>query len=301
MADEKPKKNTGKAYERLTQQVFQAILDHEGGVDTVTVEHDVTVQGSMTTHQIDVLWRFRNAGVEHTVVVQCKDHADAVSQGELLLFKQVLDDIPGQPRGVFVTRTGYQSGAVDVARAAGIVPYILRAPREEDWKGRIRNISTDVRLYAPEFRNHHVEVDEEWFAAELERLGLPKTTQVTAGPSHGETVLEDEAGNALMTVNELCNSLVPAGFVEQDWTRTRHAFPNPAFLPIDGDSNFRRLKLVAWTVDIKVDKSHLTTATVRGDEIVGFILQNVLDGTRTTLGKGVQLLRRDSHARQRRS
>ncbi len=290
-------KNTGKPYERLTQKVFQAIHDDESGDDTISVEHDVKVQGMKTEHQIDVLWRFRSAGVEHTVVVQCKDHADNVSQGDLLLFKAVLDDIPGQPRGVFVTRTGYQSGALDVARAAGIVPYVLRPPTEEDWKGRIRNIRTDLRLFAPDFRAHHIDVDEGWYVAELERRGLPTTTRTTIGACRGETVLEDEAGNARMTVNEFCNTLGPRAIGEYDWTPVRHVLVEPTFLPIDDDPNFRRVKLLAWSLEVRMTKSDGPKIEIRGDELVGYILQNELDGTRTTLDKTAEVLRRDLPAR----
>jgi hypothetical protein len=285
-------KNTGKPYERLTQQVFQAILNDESAVETITVEHDVDVKGEKTTHQIDVLWRFRNAGIEHTVLVQCKDHANPVSQGELLLFEKVIEDIPGQPRGVFVTRTGYQEGALNVAKAAGIVPYVLRPPTDDDWKGRLRNITTKVRMFAPDFRNHQVNVDAEWFSGELERLKLPNTMQVEH-ESHGETLLEDENGQPIMTVNALCNALVPSGFAEQDWTRAQHVFTSPTFIPIEGNPNFSRLKLVSWEVDVKVTMSEPREIKIRGDEIVGFILANVLDGTRTTLDKGIQVLRRD--------
>src|SRR5208282_2707135 len=40
-------------------------------------------------------------------------------------FKCVLDDLPNQPRGIFVTRSGYQQGAKDFAAAQGIILYEL--------------------------------------------------------------------------------------------------------------------------------------------------------------------------------
>jgi Restriction endonuclease len=104
------KKNTGVAYEKLVQGIFQAIHDQEE-VATVTVEQNKTLKGKISTHQVDVYWKFQKAGIEHEVVVQAKDWRSAVKQGNLFHFKCVLDDLPNQPRGVFVTRTGYQQGA----------------------------------------------------------------------------------------------------------------------------------------------------------------------------------------------
>lgn len=286
--------NTGKPYERLTQQVFQTILDDESGVDTIRVEHDVTVQGVKTTHQIDVLWRFRRAGIEHTVLVQCKDKNEAVNKGEMLLFDGVLKDVPGQPRGVFVTRTGYQKGALEVADAAGIGAFTLRPPSEDDWKGRIRGLSTSVRIFEPDFRASHIEIDGDWFLGELEKLGLPPDIPADADMTiDGNAILEDQEGRSLMTANDFLNRLAPGGFVEQEWTSMRHVFAEPTFLKMTRRPQIQRVKLKAWTVEIRVIASEVGKFEVRGDDIVDYILQDVLGGARTTLDKDVRVLRRD--------
>jgi|GEM_PF-1026483 len=275
-------KNTGKPYEKLTQQVFQAILDQESDVETVTVEHDVTLPGmTANSHQIDVLWRFKRGGIEHLVIVQCKDHADNVAQGNVFTFKTVLGDIAGQPRGVFVARSGFQQGARDYARAHGITLYELRKPLERDWKGRIRNIVTDVSMYVPDFRNHEVQADSHWFGAELERLHLPESTTVrfTGG---GDVTFENEAGEGLMTLNDMANALAPKGFIEQDWTKARHVFESPTFLRTPNDPNFNRIKLEAWALEVKVSKAVGPRIEVRGDDVVSCILFDVLGGERQT-------------------
>ena len=65
------------------------------------------------------------------VIVQAKDWQHRVEQVHLLAFRQVLDDLPGQPRGIFVTRTGYQSGAKEFALAHGILLYELKEADDE--------------------------------------------------------------------------------------------------------------------------------------------------------------------------
>ena len=64
-----------KDYELLTQAVYQTILTKEG-YQNIEVQHDVDLKGrSGTTHQVDVYWRFKQAGVEHTVLVECKNYS----------------------------------------------------------------------------------------------------------------------------------------------------------------------------------------------------------------------------------
>jgi len=123
----KKRKNTGVAYEKLVQGIFQAIHDQEE-VATITVEQNKTLKGKISTHQVDVYWKFQKGVIEHEVIVQAKDWRSVVKQGDLFHFKCVLDDLPNQPRGIFVTRTGYQQGAKDFAAAQGIILYELDEP-----------------------------------------------------------------------------------------------------------------------------------------------------------------------------
>jgi hypothetical protein len=120
--------DTGRSYEILVKEIFQTIHDQDQ-VANVEVEHNKTLQGIVETHQIDVYWKFEKGGITHEAVVQAKDWQSRVTKGELLHFKAVLDDLPNQPRGIFVTRSGYQQGAKNYANAHGIILYALDEPR----------------------------------------------------------------------------------------------------------------------------------------------------------------------------
>jgi hypothetical protein len=118
--------NTGKPYEFLTQVIFQWILN-QSEVRNIVVQHDVKLPGKgRNSHQIDVYWRFALNGLEYETIVEVKDWKDPVDQGELFEFKTVLEDLPGQPKGIFVSRGGYQQGARDFAETHGILLYELR-------------------------------------------------------------------------------------------------------------------------------------------------------------------------------
>ena len=120
----KRKKNTGVPYERLVQEIFQAIHDQEE-VATINVEQNKTLQGKTVPHDVDVYWKFEKGGIVYETIVQAKDWQSPVKKGQLIELKGVLDDLPGQVRGVFVTRTGYQKGAKDFAAAHKIILYEL--------------------------------------------------------------------------------------------------------------------------------------------------------------------------------
>jgi Restriction endonuclease len=116
---------TGKPYENLTEAIFKLILGQKD-LPNLVVERDVTLQGKIRPHQIDVYWKFETGGITHEVVVQAKDWQKPVDQLHLLAFSKILEDLPGQPKGIFVTRSGYQQGAEEFGLACGILLYELK-------------------------------------------------------------------------------------------------------------------------------------------------------------------------------
>lgn len=117
-------KNTGKSFEQIVQEIYQAFLDfdtQEKAFRRIDVEHNVVVHGkSGTTHQVDVYWKFALCGQIYETIVEVKDWKTPVKQEQLHSFKAVLDDIPGFPSGIFVSRSGFQEGAMKYASAHGI-------------------------------------------------------------------------------------------------------------------------------------------------------------------------------------
>ncbi|MGO9518448.1 MAG: restriction endonuclease, partial [Candidatus Korobacteraceae bacterium] len=150
---------SGKRYEVLVQDVFHALLN-QNEVHNIDVKHNVTLQGKTTTHQVDVYWEFDKGGVTYRTVVQAKDWATPVNQGELIKFKGVLDDLPQQPRGVFVTRTGYQDGAKGYAQAHGIALYELSEEPDEPDEPNVTATVGDWVRFSGEVRAFENRVDD---------------------------------------------------------------------------------------------------------------------------------------------
>lgn len=145
-------KNTGKEYEKLTQYIFSQIVN-QNHVNNIEVQHDVIIQGKVTTHQIDVFWKFEVAGEEYCAIVQAKDWKNRVPQKEMLAFNDIIRDLPYGTKGIFVSLSGYQKGAIDVAKANGITIYELRPPKNEDWDGYIKVVNLEFNMRYPVYEN----------------------------------------------------------------------------------------------------------------------------------------------------
>jgi len=282
------RKNTGVPYELLTRMIFDAILNQDWeGVNNIEVKHDVTLTGIKTTHQIDVYWEFEVGGIRYVTIVQAKDWMSAVDQGELLKFYGVLEDLPTQPRGVFVTRTGYQEGALNYARAQGILLYELREPTDSDRKSRMLTINVDLSAYLSHTTQAQLIHDDHWVSEEAVRLQLNEVPRIRFGKELEEVILFDESGRGI-TMKKLIDSLYLPRFMEVPPTRIRHEFEEPTFIET-GVAEFPRLKVNAVEATIavnKVDQEIRLTA----DDIVGFILKNVIDGSERIFDKEGKIL-----------
>jgi hypothetical protein len=114
------KERPGRDHELITKAIYEALLKQDE-VKNLDIRHNVKVPGIHNRHQIDVYWKVHLAGVDYVTIVQVKKEKRPASKGDILLFKGVLNDIPGQPRGIFVSQAGYQRGALNHARGVGII------------------------------------------------------------------------------------------------------------------------------------------------------------------------------------
>ena len=174
-------------HEIVSKDIFEAILKQEN-VRNLKVCHNVTIEGNTTKHQIDVYWKFTAASVPYFTIVQVKKEKRKVSQGDMFTFKGVLDDIPGRPRGLFISQRGYQSGALKVAQGYGIIPYELTEVTEQPpvemttlsiatTKLRPEILSWEWRIYYTTLDDILVTLDAEW--AQERNISLPVRMEAT--------------------------------------------------------------------------------------------------------------------------
>jgi Restriction endonuclease len=262
--------NTGKAYEALTEQVFSRLMAQSNVC--VKVERDIVLTGKSTSHQIDVTFEFVMGATSYRTIVQCKDWASAVKQEQVLAFHDVLGDIPGQPRGIMVARSGFQDGARKVAAHHGIQLYELREPRDEDWDGLIRTIEITGILRIPDFENVRLVLDQAWGKEQLARLKLARL-DVDFEFQPRRQPLRCVSG-ATCDLDAILNNYVPHEVCEG--LQVRHEFTDPPLLPVpDGPLPEVRVSAMDATIRVTEDRR---VYRVSLDHLVAYAFRDVLAG-----------------------
>lgn len=275
-------KNTGVEYELLVKEIFEQILKYNlANLKTLKIEHNVYIKGNLGTHQIDVYWEFEFNGIKYKTVVQAKDWNSNVPQEKILAFNQILQDIPGQPRGIFITKTGYQKGAREIAEKLNIVLYELRKPTDKDWEGRMRDLKIILHGICPHLISCTPIFDKEYLEEYYPDL---KNRYVVCNPIESNIV--DFNGQKQCSFMDLLNKLmkVNVGFNEE--IEVEKMFDEPLYLLTEKNDKFKVKGLIIKYIVRKIDNE----INIKGDNIVGFILCNVLDKTEQRISPQKELI-----------
>lgn len=90
---------------------------------------EAKVQGARAEHKIDVWVRFNKFGLETKWVVECKCWNSNVTKEKVLVLRSIVEDV-GADRGILISMSGYQSGAVQAAKKANVTLTDLDGLRE---------------------------------------------------------------------------------------------------------------------------------------------------------------------------
>lgn len=151
----------GEEYERFVQDVYK-VLNANDGLSNVIVQHDVKLKGISREHQIDVYWQFSYGTVTYRVAVECKDYKNPVTAEKIEAFRSTLLDIGNDIQGIFASRNGFQTGAINVAKMYGIQLMQIREPLESDWEGCIKDIYIKYIIHSVTNVRPTLYVDLEW-------------------------------------------------------------------------------------------------------------------------------------------
>jgi hypothetical protein len=261
-------------YERLTQAVYQAILRKEGD-DCIEVKHNTDIKGrSGVAHQVDVSWRFRKAGVEHHVLIECKNYASDISLEKVRNLFAVQHDI-GNCQGMMVTKTGYQSGVVDFAKYYGIGLKLLGKAKDEDWKDRIKDIEVEIHL-----------VGVAQSPGKLPKVGISFDDEVKAAIASGD--LRESRGLVFLNAEG-----VPVPYELSTWLSRKIGEDKPAIggpytkkIPLedhyveltDKIGTARRVKISGLEIEYHWEVLGTREMIVAGEEIVEAVLKDFSTG-----------------------
>jgi hypothetical protein len=263
---------TGKEFERLTQRVFAA-LHRQENVRNVRVEHDVSLTGvTGVKHQVDVYWEFVAAGIDHRVVVECKDLGRPVDLGVVNTLLGVLSDLPGQPRGVIVAKSGFQSGATELAQSRGITLYELREPEDADWDGFIARVQINGVVYLPHLA-------ETRFLLHESDADAPGVVGLKISGLTGKINFEREDGSVLTTVGDVLQDHLfkDAPKEPEDVQWREYDFSEPTFVRVEHPS-LARVRVRGFAAQVQLRVGAMTRMEVRFDELVALILKDVTKG-----------------------
>jgi hypothetical protein len=126
-------------YQEETAKVFRSL-----GCKALVEEK---LEGARGEHDIDVLVTFKKFGVPSKWVVECKYWDSAVTKEKVLALQAIVDDV-GADRGILVSKTGFQSGAIKQALKSNITLTSLDdfAQNATDDFLKMQRESTEVKL-----------------------------------------------------------------------------------------------------------------------------------------------------------
>jgi len=289
-AKKKGGKKKGKPYELLTQAIFQDIVDQDS-VQTIDVQHDVELQGKTTKHQIDVYWKWKlkSAGIEYVTIVQAKDWANPVKQGQLLQFKAVLDDLPGQPRGVFVTSSGYQSGAKTFADNNGIMLYELYEGEGVHVTVNLGGWAMYRRITSPPDSPKRIFAEVTTFSPTVKHLDFLfapasqkslraalKANQISKNLK--DVLLYDSSDSVVGTVHDIFIVRAIEEMPEEDVLTAKKAcsFEKPRWLKLVNPS--RSIKLIGLSAQIEIEKQPPRRHELNRPDLAHYVLKNLASG-----------------------
>jgi hypothetical protein len=274
------------SYERLTEVVFQLIL-FQKEVPNLSVERNVTLKGKTASHEVDICWRFELGGVEIKIIVQTKNWDRPVEQLHLLAFKEILNDLPGQPRGIFVTRSGYQKGAKEYALAHDILLYELREAEDLPMLGitpggwatfklvpmPLRALITsgepdmnansatalgfDQEVFTPHYSGINFDVSKSWLEQEYpdQDTGKMTTFRPAQGPHWHDILLYDDGGAVVGNLGVVLAKLAEVMRKEgAESKRVTYALETPASI-LTSSSLVPRVKVTAVSADVEIKRS----------------------------------------------
>jgi Restriction endonuclease len=258
-----------------------------------------------------VYWKFEKGGITYEAIVQAKDWESAVNQGQLLHFKGVLDDLPGQPRGIFVTRTGYQQGAKDVAAAHGIILFELGEPQKRPnttvtmlgwikYDAEIRSFKLEGKLpdqepveelamglkttvFEPRYSNIEFQIDSSWFDKNLATSKINKSRIELNRLPIVQVIIHDENQAPASNLEAVVRQEIAIMKDEKlDRKHVEHVFDRETFLgPPCTDNVFIKVNKVSFDLEIQVTE---TPAHFNLSKFVQVVLREIpYDKTRTFL------------------
>ncbi len=111
----------GTKFEKTVEKVINYIYSK---YETVSVKHNVLIDGPDGDRQIDVLITVTIEDLIFEIAVECKDYTGRLSIGKIDEFVSKLEDIKAA-KGIMISTNGFSTGSIKKAKRNGIILYSL--------------------------------------------------------------------------------------------------------------------------------------------------------------------------------
>lgn len=205
-------------FERLVARIHKMVSADNCDV---RINERVLDRTTGTPRQIDVTIRFKQGFYPYLVIVECRDKKAKISIGDVEEFARKVEDVRGH-KGVMVTSSDFESGALEKAKFYGIETYCLSEAEELDWGEVIRDLSYEFPFA------------EQITFDPLDECGL--SNWPVEGPlSYGEMYLANDEGKKIEDLGSLASRLSLALIKERLVmpTLVRVTMNRPAILRIE--------------------------------------------------------------------
>ena len=105
-------------FEEWCMKVLTAYAEEEG-LKELTISHDRKIRGYDGKYQIDILAEFIALGTSIKILCECKRYKNTVKREKVAILKEKLESI-GAQKGILISTSGFQRGAIEYARTHGI-------------------------------------------------------------------------------------------------------------------------------------------------------------------------------------
>ncbi|MDE2892190.1 MAG: restriction endonuclease [Chloroflexota bacterium] len=255
-----------KEYEATTAALYQAL----GEVSGVTVDcfgSRCRLQGkSGSWYQIDVLLRQSNGLQTVRTAIECKHWGKRVTRNVVSNLITLLEDTDIE-KGVVVSKEGFTSGAVSLAKERNISLVEMREPNDADWEGKIKTIRLIVHRMWPEFYDFEF--------VQPQQPGAERR-QVAAS---GQEILIIEPNNEPRTLVEVANDA--ASSVTSSGQEVEVRFRTGTTMRISGVDKQATIEALRFKVKLRFDETELV---VDGAEAIRLIVKEIFEERQLNIG-----------------
>lgn len=122
-----------KRFEKRIHEIHQQLAP-EGA--TITYDDKIMGSDSGTERQVEITIRYRLAGYDMLLIIDCKDYAEPVDVVDMGSFKSLAQDVRAN-KAVMITTNGFTPAAVQIARSTGIETRTYLETDNSEWRSEV--------------------------------------------------------------------------------------------------------------------------------------------------------------------